>query len=131
MLAICDSPPSDAQMIDLPTPSGYRQTVPAFPNTEPGAETQRADRKRRFIWFGVAAALHAALLLALFLTPPLRLKAGYAPDRWVQIVSVPLKEPDPPVPAPAPATVAKPTTAKVKAHRTKAAAPATQPAPAE
>lgn len=84
-------------MIDLPTPSGYRAAVPAFASTEPAAPARRAERKRRLAWFAIAVALHVALLLGLWLTPPLRLKAGYAPERWVQVVALPKKSAQTPV----------------------------------
>jgi hypothetical protein len=82
-------------MIDRPTPAAYRQSIPAFPSTEPSIATRRFERKRHIIWFSVAVALHGALFLGLWLTPPLRLKAGYAPDRWVQVVSVAKGAPEP------------------------------------
>jgi len=87
---------------NLPDPSGYRQRVPSFPTSDGTAQNRRAERKRLILWFGVAMALHAALLLALWLTPPLRLKWGPPSDAWVQVTSVnPTKATNgPPRPAP-------------------------------
>jgi hypothetical protein len=78
--------PKARAKINLPPPSGYRQLVPAFQPPTLAPDAQRRERSRLLLWFGVALGLHAALLLALFLTPPLRLKASYAPDRWVHIM---------------------------------------------
>jgi hypothetical protein len=49
------------------------------------------------IGLSVVVALHAILGLAWWLMPPLRLKVGIDPKRWVQVVSVP--EPAPVQPA--------------------------------
>ncbi len=82
-------------MVDFPTPSGYRQSTvpPVFPTTEDSPVAKRFERKRLYFWFGVAVLLHVALLLAFFLSPKLRLKASYSPDRWVQILSIPAEPP--------------------------------------
>jgi hypothetical protein len=95
--------PKARAKINLPAPSGYRQSVPIFQGPELSPDAQRSERRRLVLWFGVAVALHAALLLALFLTPPLRLKASYAPDRWVHIMPIPaLSSPSPPIAPPTP-----------------------------
>jgi hypothetical protein len=90
--------------VNLPAPSGYRQLVPNFQAPELPPDAQRRERRRLVLWFGVALGLHVALLLALFLTPPLRLKASYAPDRWVHIMPIPAvaSPPAPITPTPAP-----------------------------
>ena len=80
--------------IDLPDFSGYRRRVPLFPTSDGIAQNQRLERRRLILWFGLAVALHAALLLGLWLTPPLRLKWGPAADAWVQVVSLRSKEPN-------------------------------------
>jgi hypothetical protein len=90
----------------LSTPSGYRQLNPAVLPLAPASEKARISRRRRLmIGFGVAAALHVGLVLAWWLTPPLRLKANYAPERWVQVLPV---VPPPSPPAIAPPAVASP-----------------------
>lgn len=61
------------------------------------------------IGIAIAVAFHLTLGLAWWLTPPLRLKAGIDPKRWVQVISVPRHDPAPPPPAPSPA--AQPTPA--------------------
>ncbi|MDP8983496.1 MAG: hypothetical protein M3N97_00365 [Pseudomonadota bacterium] len=78
----------------LPTPSGYRRTAPPFPTSDGTPQNRRVERRRLILWFGVAVALHAALLLGLWLTPPLRLKWAPAADAWVQVISLPRKQPD-------------------------------------
>lgn len=114
----------DAAALNLPTPAGYRRSVPAFPSTDPGIDTRRVERKRLVLWFGVAVALHAALLLGLWLTPPLRLKWGPSPDAWVQVVSLPKKPPDAPLPH---ATNPPPIPAKAKGHKVPTAVDPGQP----
>jgi hypothetical protein len=100
----------------LPALSAYRRSAPAFPTTDSAVGNQRTERRRLILWFGVAVALHAALLLALWLTPPLRLKWGPSSDSWVQVISLPNKQPD--VPRPEAGAVSKPAPAKVKSHKT-------------
>jgi hypothetical protein len=78
----------------IPTPAEYRRTVPTFTSSDAGVGAERHRRKRLWKWFGVAVALHAALLLTLWLTPPMRLKWGPSPDAWVQVTSIPKPEPD-------------------------------------
>jgi hypothetical protein len=63
---------------------------------------RRFRRKKLLIWFGVAVALHTALLLVFFLTPSMRLKWNPPPQDWVPVVSLPKPEP-----APTPAPVAE------------------------
>ncbi len=88
--------------VNLPPPSGYRQTVPAFNVPDPDPDVGRLGGGRIVLWACVAVGLHVALLLAIFLTPPLRLKASYGPDRWVQIMSLaPTPQPVSSGPAPA------------------------------
>ena len=111
-------PPGDPSKIELPAPAGYRRTVPVFPSEEPSVAARLFDRKRRILWFGVAVALHAALFLGIWLSPPLRLVVGYGPDRWVQVVSLPKAVPVAPI-LTAPKIVA-PAVAKTKARQTKA-----------
>ena len=53
--------------IHLPPPSGYVQRVPLFPTTDGSATSRRFERKRLLLWFGIAVAFHAALLLGLWL----------------------------------------------------------------
>jgi hypothetical protein len=111
-----------APVAKLPTPAAYRQSVPAFHGTEPGIKTRRFERKRLIRWFAVAVALHAALFLGIWLTPPLRLKWSPDPEQWVSVISLPVKAPAaPPVDA---VTMAKPSPPKTKAHK---ADPAAQP----
>jgi len=49
------------------------------------------------LWFGIAVALHAALLLGLWLMPPLRLKWSPSADSWVQVFSLPKEQRDVPI----------------------------------
>ena len=85
------------QAIQFPTPSGYRELHPAVLDLPPLTAKGRSFHRRRWlIGLSVAAALHVGIVLAWFLTPPLRLKASYAPDRWVPVVSIP--KPVAPVP---------------------------------
>jgi hypothetical protein len=87
--------------VNLPPPSGYRQTVPAMNVPEPDPAVGRLGGGRLALWACVAVGLHAALFLAIYLTPPLRLKVGYGPDRWVQIMAI-TPAPSAPPRAPAP-----------------------------
>jgi hypothetical protein len=86
----------NAAVPDLPTPSAYRQTLPVFPSAEPAAQTRRFERKRLLRWFAAAIALHAAVILVLWLMPPLRLKWGPSSDQWVPITALPVIAPEPP-----------------------------------
>ncbi len=83
--------------IRLPPPSGYVQRVPLFPTTDGSAKSRRFERKRLVLWFGIAVAFHAALLLGLWLMPALRIKWEPSPDAWVQVKSVAKVQPAPPV----------------------------------
>ena len=121
-------PPGAASLVpSLPTPAGYRRAMPLIGAPDPGLPMPRSERKRRVIWFAVAVALHAALLLGIWLMPPLRLKWSPSPEDWVQVVSlpkpavVPEKEPAKPA-APKPA-VPKAAASKRNAHQPVAAPP--------
>lgn len=117
-------------MADFPTPIGYRQLTPAILGTPPVTERMRRfERKRVVIGIAIAAVLHLALGLAWWLTPPLRLKAGYSPDRWVQILSLPKPEL---VAAPAAtrsAPAVKPTPAKATALKALPSVSSKEPRP--
>ena len=96
-------PPPRPKIAPLPSLSDYRQIKPTLATKDTSMEitpvVRRFQRKKLVIWFGVAAALHAALLLAFFLTPPMRIKWTPPPEDWVPVVSLPKPEP---VPAPPP-----------------------------
>jgi hypothetical protein len=111
---------------ELPTPSAYRQRVPTFPSTEPALKTRRFERKRLLRWFAVAVALHAALFLGIWLTPPLRLKWSPDPEQWVSVTSLPMKVVQPPTPDAV--NVTKPAPAQPKGH---GANPAVASSPAQ
>jgi hypothetical protein len=106
--------------IHVPPPSGYVQRVPLFPTTDGSTKSRRFERKRLLLWFGIAVAFHAALLLGLWLMPALRIKWEPSPDAWVQVVAVPPAQPA--SPAPDALTAPKPATAREKNHKTAAAA---------
>ena len=93
--------------IHLPPPSGYVQRVPLFPTTDGSVKNRRFERKRLLLWFGIAVAFHAALLLGLWLMPALRIKWEPSPDAWVRVIAVPKAQPEPaaPVAASAPKPV--------------------------
>ena len=114
-------PPPRPKIAPLPSLSDYRQIKPTLATKDTSMEitpvVRRFQRKKLVIWFGVAAALHAALLLAFFLTPPMRIKWTPPPEDWVPVVSLPKPEP---VPAPPP--VAEKPAARWQAQ-TQAAAP--------
>jgi hypothetical protein len=91
------------QPLDLPNPASFRQLRPAILGDPPVSVGLRLfERRRVIIGFCVVVALHAILGLAWWLMPPLRLKVGIDPKRWVQVVSVP--EPAPVQPAHSPPT---------------------------
>ncbi len=94
------SPP--VQIAELPGPAAYRQLHPVPPTPPPPSRKVRFyERRRVFIGFAIAVACHAAAGLAWWLSPALRLKVGYAPDRWVPVLSIPAsgpQEPTPPTP---------------------------------
>ena len=98
-------PPPRPKIAPLPSLSEYRQIKPTLATRDTSMEitpvVRRFRRKRLLIWFGVAAALHAALLLAFFLTPKMRLKWTPPPEDWVPVVSLPKPEPAP-LPTPVP-----------------------------
>src|SRR5260370_17448241 len=83
--------------IHLPPPSGYVQRVPLFPTTDGTVRNRRFERKRLLLWFGIAVAFHAVLLLGLWLMPALRIKWEPSPDAWVRVTSVSSAQPAPPV----------------------------------
>src|ERR1700736_1603093 len=84
--------------IHLPPPSGYVQRVPLFPTTDGSVKSRRFERKRLLLWFGIAVAFHAALLLGLWLMPALRLKGGPSPGAGVPVTPLPTAKPPPPAP---------------------------------
>jgi hypothetical protein len=89
------------QPVELPDPSSFRKLRPAVLGTP--ALTVKArwfERKRVIVGLGIAAAFHLSLGLAWWLTPPLRLKAGIDPRRWVQVVSLPAPDAPPRAAAP-------------------------------
>jgi hypothetical protein len=92
-------PPPRPKIAPLPSLSDYRQIKPTLATKDTSMEitpvVRRFQRKKLFIWFGVAVALHVALLLAFFLTPPMRLKWSPSPEDWVPVVSLPKPEPLP------------------------------------
>jgi hypothetical protein len=98
--------------------------VPLFPTTDGSVKSRRFERKRLLLWFGIAVAFHAALLLGFWLMPALRIKWEPSPDAWVQVTSVPQAQPAPPVPDAV--TVSKPTAVREKAHKSR---PPMQPRP--
>lgn len=98
-------PPTPPREIVPPPPSSYVQRIPVFPTSEHRVENRRGERKRLWFWFGVAVALHAALLIGIWLSPPLRIKWEPPPEAWVQVTSLakPVQPPElTPPPAPSP-----------------------------
>lgn len=94
------------QPVELPNPSSFRELRPAILGTP--VLTARArwfERRRLMIGLGIAAAFHISLGLAWWLTPPLRLKAGIDPKRWVQVVSLPQPATPPSVAPPSAAPI--------------------------
>ncbi len=95
-------PPPRPQIAPLPSLSDYRQIKPTLAMKDTSMEitpvVRRFRRKKLLIWFGVAVALHTALLLVFFLTPPMRIKWNPPAEDWVPVVSLPK-----PVPAQPPA----------------------------
>ena len=91
----------------VPTPAEYRRIVPRFAMGDPVEHVQGPRRKRLWMWLGVAVALHVVLLMALLLTPPMRIKWSPSPDAWVPVTSIPKPEaaqtPPSDTPGPAPA----------------------------
>jgi hypothetical protein len=82
-------PGAASQVRGLPTPAGYRRSMPLIGAPEPDARAPRGERKRLMFWFGLAVSLHAVLLLVIWLMPPLRLKWSPSPQDWVTVVSIP------------------------------------------
>jgi hypothetical protein len=113
--------------IHLPPPSGYVQRVPLFPTTDGSVNNRRFERKRLLMWFAIAVAFHAALLLGFWLMPALRIKWEPSPDAWVPVTSLSNARPAPPVPDPV--TLSKPSAARPIAVQEKArkARPPMQP----
>jgi len=106
--------------------------VPLFPTTDGGVKNRRFERKRLILWFGIAVAFHAALLLGFWLMPALRIKWEPSPDAWVPVTSVSNARPPPPV-FPDALTVPKPSAARPivppeKTHKTR---PPMQPRPGQ
>lgn len=93
-------PPPRPKIAPLPSLAEYRQIKPTLATKDTSTEMtpvlRRFRRKTLFIGFGVAVALHAALLAAFFLTPPMRLKWNPPPEDWVPVVSLPKPKPAPP-----------------------------------
>jgi len=118
--------------IRLPSPAGYVQRVPLFPTTDGSAKSRRFERKRLLLWFGIAVAFHAALLLGFWLMPALRIKWEPSPDAWVPVTSVSNARPPPPV-FPDAVTVPKPSAARpsVPPEKTHRARPPMQPRPGQ
>ena len=107
------------QPLELPNPSSFRQLRPAILGTPPvSLKTRLFERRRVIIGLAIAAALHVTLGLAWWLTPPLRLKAGIDPKRWVQVVSLPQHAP-----------AASPPAQPRAPHDAARGAPATRPPP--
>jgi hypothetical protein len=78
---------------DLPNPASFRELRPAILGTPPVSLRERLfERRRLIIGVGVAVAFHISLGLAWWLAPPLRLKVGIDPKRWVHVVSLPPPE---------------------------------------
>jgi hypothetical protein len=91
------------QPLELPNPASFRQLRPAILGTPPVSVKARLfERRRVIIGLAIAAAFHVTLGLAWWLTPPLRLKAGIDPKRWVQVVSLPPQSAPPAKRPPAP-----------------------------
>lgn len=112
--------------IRIPPPSGFAQRVPLFPTTDAIVKNRRFERRRLILWFGIAVALHAALLLGIWLMPSLRIKWEPSPDAWVEVTSLP-KEPPQAAQAPFETEhVSKPAAAKT-ASAPKAKTPARDP----
>jgi hypothetical protein len=108
-------PPPRPKIAPLPSLSDYRQIKPTLAMKDTSMEitpvVRRFRRKKLLIWFGVAVALHTALLLVFFLTPSMRLKWNPPPQDWVPVVSLPKPEP-----APTPAPVAEKPLPQVQAQ---------------
>ncbi|MGA2187718.1 MAG: hypothetical protein ABSH33_04260 [Steroidobacteraceae bacterium] len=108
-------PASRAPVSELPTPAQYRQSSPAIITAAARVAPKPRDRRRLFAWFGVAVALHAALLLAIWLLPPLRIPWSPSPDAWVQVISLPQKAA--PAPVAEAGTAGKPIAPRIKSGK--------------
>jgi hypothetical protein len=105
--------------IRIPPPAGFAQRVPAFPTSDGIDKNRRVERKRLVLWFGIAVALHAALLLGIWLMPSLRIKWEPSPDAWVQVTSLPqepaaVQAPAETAPGPKPAAANRASAPKTK-----------------
>jgi hypothetical protein len=88
----------------LAAPASYRQSVPAsLPLPVVSATAKRSRRQWLVIGAAIAILFHLGVFLTWYLTPPLRLKASYAPERWVHILPV-AKPVDPPTSTATPKT---------------------------
>lgn len=76
-------------MREPPPPSEFRRVSPAIIASQPGVQLKRLSRKRLWVWLGVAVALHIAVFIVYWLTPPLRIPWSPAPEDWVPVVSLP------------------------------------------
>jgi hypothetical protein len=114
-------PANPRRDIRIPPPSAFAQRVPSFPTTDAIVKNRRVERKRLVLWFGIAVALHAALLLGIWLMPSLRIKWEPSPDAWVEVTSLPPAAPAVQAAA-APAPVPRPATATATATAPKPAA---------
>jgi hypothetical protein len=112
----------------LPTPAQFRQISPAIIAADPRTKLKPVDRRRRLVWFGAAVGLHAALFLAIWLTPPLRIKWSPSPDAWVPVVSLPAKIPTASVAPAGPVAPAAPAVSAAPAQTVKAVSPPLAPA---
>jgi hypothetical protein len=113
-----------APVTELPTPAQFRQTSSAIISNDPRLAIRGVGRRRLLLWFGLAVALHAALLLAIWLMPPLRLKWEPSADAWVQVISLPQEPPHAP-----PANAAAAQTPAVPKAGTRKAPPPVAPNP--
>jgi len=108
-----------------PPPSAYVQRIPVFPTSDAAVPNRRFERKRLLMWFGIAVALHAALLLGLWLMPTLRIQWEPSPDAWVRITALPVPSTAPPALAQPPVFLLPPA-----ADKTTSRPPPTAPTPA-
>ena len=102
--------PNPPAPIKLPSPSDYVQRVPEFPTTDGSPRNRRLERRRLLRWVGVAVALHATLLLGIYLMPALRIKWEPSRDAWIPVWSMrteplPIPQPDLAIPRLDPAAV--------------------------
>lgn len=95
-----------------PPPSAYVQRIPAFPTSDAAVPNRRFERRRLLMWFGIAVALHAALLFGLWLMPALRIKWEPSAEAWVRITPLPVRSTAPPALANPPVFLLPPGTDK-------------------